>query len=62
MLAYFSDMALNVHKATVLGIAEEVSESLIDKKIRGKLNSDSPLKPHRKKKMKFYTESYLMEN
>jgi hypothetical protein len=36
MLAYFRDMALNVHKATVLGIAEEVSESLIDKKIRRK--------------------------
>ena len=51
MLANFSDKTMTVHKATVLGISEEVSEPLIDKKNPGKkVSSDSPLKPHRKKK------------
>jgi len=31
MLANFSDQALTVPKSTVLGLAEEVSEPLIDK-------------------------------
>jgi len=51
MMANFSDQALTVPKATVLGIAKEVSEPLIDKINQGKeLNSNSPLKPHRIKK------------
>jgi hypothetical protein len=31
MLANFSGKELNIHKATVLGVAEEVSESLINR-------------------------------
>jgi hypothetical protein len=50
MLANFSDQALTVPKANVLRISEEVPEPLIDKISPGKeLDSDSPLKPHRKK-------------
>jgi hypothetical protein len=48
-----------VPKSTLLGIAEEASEPLIDKiNQRKELNSDSPLKPQRKKKMKLYIPSY----
>ena len=51
MLANFSDQTLTVPKSTVLGIAEEASEPLIDKiNQRKELNSDSPLKPQRIKK------------
>jgi hypothetical protein len=51
MLANFSDQTLTAPKSTVLGIAEEGSEPLIDKiNQRKELNSDSPLKPQRKKK------------
>jgi len=31
MLTNFSDEALTVPKATVLGVAEEISESVVDK-------------------------------
>ena len=51
MLANFSDQTLTVPKSTVLGIAEEASEPLIDRiNQRKELNSDSPPKPQRKKK------------
>jgi len=51
MLANFSDQTLTVPKSTVLGIAEEASEPMIDKiNQRKELNSDSPLRPQRKKK------------
>jgi len=51
LLANFSDQILTVSKSTVLGISEELSDPLIDKINQGKeLNSDSPLKPQRKKK------------
>jgi len=51
MQAKFSDQTLTVPKSPVLGIAEEVSEPLIDRMNQGKgLNSDLPLKPQRKKK------------
>jgi hypothetical protein len=50
MLANFIDQTLTVPKSTVLGIAE-ASELLIDKINQTKeLNSDSPLKPQKKKK------------
>jgi len=50
MLANFSEQTLTVTTSTVLVIEEEVSEQLIDKINQGKeLNSDSPLKPQRKK-------------
>jgi len=51
MLANFSDQTLTVPKSTVLGIAEESSEPMIDRvNQRKELNSDSPLRPQRKKK------------
>ena len=51
MLANFSDQTLTVPKPTVLGIAEEASEPLIDRiNQRKEWNSDSPLRPQRKKK------------
>ena len=51
MLANFSDQTLTVPKSTVLGIAEEASEPLIDRINRKKEpNSDSPLRPQREKK------------
>ena len=51
MLANFSDQTLTVPKSTVLGIAEDASEPLIDRiNQRKELNSDSPLRPQRKKK------------
>jgi len=51
MLANFSDQTLTVPKSTVLGIAEEAAEPLIDRiNQRKELNSDSPLRPQRKKK------------
>jgi len=51
MLANFSDQTLTVLKSTVLGIADEASEPLIDRiNQRKELNSDSPLRPQRKKK------------
>jgi len=51
MLANVSDQTLTVPKSTVLGIAEEAPEPLIDRiNQRKELNSDSPLRPQRKKK------------
>ena len=51
MLANISDQKLTVPKSTVLGIAEETSETLIDRiNKRKELNSDFPLKPQRKNK------------
>jgi len=46
MVANFSDQTLTVPKSTVLGIAEEAPEPLIDRiNQRKELNSDSPLRP-----------------
>jgi hypothetical protein len=59
MVANFSQEALTVPKATVLGMAEEVSESLVDKT---NANSDSPTRPRRKKRMKLLTRSYYRRN
>jgi len=57
MLANVSDQTLTVPKSTVLGIAEEASEPLIDRiNQRKELNSDSSLMPQRKK-MKLYIAS-----
>jgi len=50
MLANISDQKLTVPKSTVLGTTEEASEPLIDKiNQRKELNSDSPLRPQRKR-------------
>ena len=53
MLANFSNEPLVVPKATVLGVAGEISESVVNR-INPKCESglDTPVKPHRKKKMK----------
>jgi len=45
MLADFSSETLTVPKATVLGLAEEVSEPLVNK-----VNSDAPIKPRKREK------------
>jgi len=51
ILVNFSDQTLTVPKSTVLGKAEEASEPLIGRIIQRKEpNSDSPLRPQRKKK------------
>jgi hypothetical protein len=51
MIANFIDQTLTVPKSTVLGIAEEESKPLIDRiNQRKEPNSDSPLRPQRKKK------------
>jgi hypothetical protein len=51
MLANFSNEPLVVPKATVLGIAEEISEPPVDSINAGcKSDADSPTKPRRRKK------------
>jgi len=51
MLANFSNEPVVVPKATVLGVAEEISESLVNKiNPKCKSESDAPVKPHRQKK------------
>jgi len=60
ILANFSDQTLTVPKSTVLGIMEEASGLLIDKmNQRKELNSDSPLKPQRKKKNEAFYRKLL---
>jgi len=63
MLANFSNEPLVVPKATVLGVAEEISESLVDRinpKCRSK--SDTPVKPTGKRKMRLYFASCCKES
>ena len=51
MPATFSDEPLTTNKATVLGLAEEIAESIVDKANAGEQSgSDSPTKPSRKRK------------
>jgi len=58
MLANFSDQTLTVPKSTVLGIAEEASEPLIDRiNQRKELNFHSPLGLRGKRKMKLQIAS-----
>jgi len=47
MVANFTNEALTIPKTTILGITEEVSESLVD---RINTDSDQPTKPQRKKR------------
>ena len=57
MLANFSDQTLTVHKSTVLGIAEEASEPLIE---QIKEKNQFPIRylgPRGKRKMKLYIAS-----
>ena len=51
MLANFSHETLTLPKSTVLGVAEEVSEELVDKiNTPEQTNLDSPARPRRKRK------------
>ena len=51
MLANFSHGTLTLPKSTVLGVAEEVSEELVDKINKPEQTSlDSPARPRRKRK------------
>jgi hypothetical protein len=51
MLANFSHETLTLPKSTVLGVAEEVSEELVDKINKPEQTSlDSPARPRRKRK------------
>jgi len=50
MLANFSDGPLTINKATLLGVAEGLAESIVDKVNAGQSDSDSPTKPRRKRK------------
>jgi hypothetical protein len=51
MLANFSSEELTIPKATILGVAEEVSESLVDKiNSQAEFNADSPTRPPRIKR------------
>ena len=51
MLAIFSEEELTVTKSTILGVAEEISEPLVDKiSTQVEPNAESPIKPPRTKK------------
>jgi len=51
MIANFSEEAPIIPKTTVLGIAEQIPEPLVDRiNARGHENSDPPTKPRRKRK------------
>ena len=50
MLAKFSNEPLTIPKATVLGVAEGISESLVDRINAGQASPNSPTKPPRKRK------------
>ena len=51
MLANFSDEPLTINKATFLGVAEGIAESIVDKINAGEQSdSDSHTKPRRKEK------------
>jgi hypothetical protein len=50
-LANFSDEPLTIKRPSVLGVAEETAESIVDKvNVREQSGSDSPTKPRRKRK------------
>jgi len=51
MMANFSDEALTIPKATVLGMAEGISECVVDKiSAKSETNSSEPAKTPRKRK------------
>ena len=60
MLATFSDEVLTLPKATILGVAEEVSESIVDKNNPGtETNLTEPTEPPRKRKNEALYEKLL---
>ena len=60
MLANFSDETLTVPKATVLGIAEGISENLVDKiNVRTEAKLNEPAKPPRKRKNEILYDKLL---
>jgi len=56
MLANFSNEPLVVPKASVLGVAEEISEYFV-LKMNSKYKPDATVKPHKQKRMRFYISS-----
>ena len=60
MLANFSDETLTVPNATVLGIAERISESLVEKiNVRSEAKLNEPAKPPRKRKNEILYDKLL---
>jgi len=63
MVGNFSDEALTIPKATVLGIAEGISESMVNKiNARSETNLIEPVKPPRKRRKKPCTINFCKEN
>jgi len=63
MLPNFSKEPLTIPKATILGVAEESSEALIDKiNAKAECRVNTPTKPLRKKKVNNLRENLLLEN
>ena len=61
MLANFSDETLTVLKATVLGIAGGISESLVDKiSVTSEAKLNEPTKPPWKRKNEILYDKYLL--
>ena len=63
MVANFSDEAITIPKATVLGIAEGISESMVDKiNARSETNLIEPAKPPRKRRNETLYNKLCKEN
>jgi hypothetical protein len=50
MVANFSDEALTIPKKTVLGVAKQIAEPLVNRINASKSDTNSPAKPRRKRK------------
>jgi len=63
MVANFSDEALTISKATVLAIAEGISESMVDKiYAKSETNLIEPAKPLEREEMKPCTINFYKGN
>ena len=60
MLANFSKDPLTIRKATILGVAEDASETLIDRiNANAKSSTNTPTKPPRKKEIESFYDKFL---
>jgi len=60
MLANFSKEPLTIPKATILGVAEDASETLIDRiNANAKSSTNTPTKPPRKKEIESFYDKFL---
>jgi hypothetical protein len=60
MIANFSEEAIIIPKATVLGVTEQIPEPLVDRiNARSHENSDLPTKPRRKRKNEAFYHKLL---